>query len=463
MASITYFKNPITFEAAVVMDTTLTVTGVLTLTAALDINNGIDQDVALVAAGDAFNSALTINSATAAVQGLDISVTQLTTPRSSGVVDAAVLSTTSLAGDSGGVYNDLRFEVTDGGGSAVHNAMYVAAGFDALMDLSTCATGEADIVLADNLASALMLREAANIYATLTTTDAAEVLSFNAGLVLGVRFDDSIPLRFGTPGTDLVFTPDGTDVNVTSTGDLVFADSVNLILGTGKDLTMVHNGTNTLVTSAVGNLLVDNTSATGAVYVTLGTDDTATEFAIRNNSETRQMLILADGQVDFAGNVDANLGLDVTGGDLTVASQNLVLSGTAEIVSDRVVVIVTVLVAGTGGSTDGTLDINILKADGAAVSSAKRIYIIATDATGGGEQDLDATITFSAATLGSIVATGAGYCEALSDATGNFACTIANSADDATFVSVMSSHGVALAGQGCLIAECVEKTATWTA
>lgn len=64
---------------------------------------------------------------------------------------------------------------------------------------------------------------------------------------------DNQTMAFGTPGTDLVLTPDGTDVIVTGTGDLVFNDSVDLKVGTGKDIGIAWDGTRLNVTQAAPN------------------------------------------------------------------------------------------------------------------------------------------------------------------------------------------------------------------
>lgn len=55
------------------------------------------------------------------------------------------------------------------------------------------------------------------------------------GTTDGLRLNDNSELRFGTPGTDVVFTPDGTDVVITATGDLVLGDDVDFQIGTSKD------------------------------------------------------------------------------------------------------------------------------------------------------------------------------------------------------------------------------------
>lgn len=139
----------------------------------LVMTGSVDQDLALTAAGDAINSATTINHATAAVEGLDIAVTQLTTARSSGTVDGIKVTLTSIAGDTGGTYNDIELLVVDGGGATpTHNAIKVGAGFDALIDVSAAATGEADVVVGANLAAAFVFRTSALTHLTYRTTTA---------------------------------------------------------------------------------------------------------------------------------------------------------------------------------------------------------------------------------------------------------------------------------------------------
>ena len=68
---------------------------------------------------------------------------------------------------------------------------------------------------------------------TLVTTEGSEVIVVRAAS--GLRLDDQIPLRFGTPGTDLVYTPDGTNVIVTATGILIYNDDVVSAWGTSTN------------------------------------------------------------------------------------------------------------------------------------------------------------------------------------------------------------------------------------
>lgn len=67
-------------------------------------------------------------------------------------------------------------------------------------------------------------------------------------------------------------------------GFLVALDNQGVKLGTGTDDTLAHDGTKTLWTHTTGNLVVDNTSATGATIFQLGTDTSAVKFAVENNT-----------------------------------------------------------------------------------------------------------------------------------------------------------------------------------
>lgn len=165
--------------------TNLTATGNTTLgDAAADtvtVTGHMDIDSDRTTAGSGLDIDGRINSASAAFSSLDITAAQLTTARSSGTVNGAKIATTSLAGDTGSVvYADLRCAApTDGGGTVVHSAIVVEAGHDVCLDVSACATGEADIVIGDNLASALQIREGANAYMTCVSTNSAERMEFD--------------------------------------------------------------------------------------------------------------------------------------------------------------------------------------------------------------------------------------------------------------------------------------------
>ena len=103
------------------------VQGVVQVSAAriFDLDVRIDADVALTAAGDLLNAALQLNHATDEGEAIDASAVQLTTARSAGTLAAVRASTTSLAGDTGGIYAAVVATHTDGGGSAIHYGLLV--------------------------------------------------------------------------------------------------------------------------------------------------------------------------------------------------------------------------------------------------------------------------------------------------------------------------------------------------
>ncbi len=131
-------------------------------------------------AGAAESVTNAINSATASAQGVASVVAQTTTARTAGYVAGFQSNLTSLAGDLNSViYADyFAGAPTDGGGTVIHTGFKVAAGHDVALDLSSCATGEADILIADHLASAFEIREAANQYMVVTSTNDAERIRF---------------------------------------------------------------------------------------------------------------------------------------------------------------------------------------------------------------------------------------------------------------------------------------------
>ena len=73
------------------------------------------------------------------------------------------------------------------------------------------------------------------------------------------------------------------------------------------------------------------------------------------------------------------------------------------------------------------------------------------------------TVTFSAATTGSIVATGSGYAVIETDASGDFACTISDSADETVYVAAISPWGIADTAKACALLASNSHTMTWSA
>ena len=115
------------------------------------------------------------------------------------------------------------------------------------------------------------------------TVDGATTLT--GALTAAAITADSLTMTAGVAGTITLVT-DGAaeDFTISLTG----ATDSSLVLsstGTAQDALQV--------TASAGGIELDSQGATHAIYATLGTDTAATEFAIRNNTETRIWLMTA--------------------------------------------------------------------------------------------------------------------------------------------------------------------------
>jgi hypothetical protein len=140
-----------------------------------------------------------------------------------------------------------------------------------------------------------------------------------------ITLDDSgtaADLQITDSGGDYLFTDAANNQIVlgSSANDVNVPDDTQLEVGTGADFAILHNGTDTTITSQTGDLVIDNTLVTGSTINRLGTDDLNTDFQIQNDSASALFTVDGGGQADFAGNLDANAGLDVIGGSFTHAS-----------------------------------------------------------------------------------------------------------------------------------------------
>ena len=73
------------------------------------------------------------------------------------------------------------------------------------------------------------------------------------------------------------------NLDVTSGIDVTL-DNQPITVGLSADLSIVHNGTNTVTTSTTGDYIVDNTNTSGSSIMQLGTDTDAVDFQVQNNS-----------------------------------------------------------------------------------------------------------------------------------------------------------------------------------
>lgn len=138
----------------------------------------------------------------------------------------------------------------------------------------------------------------------------------------------------GVFGGISTITTNGTDMTFTG-GNLIMGSSDEIVLGATSGLTIVQDGTNSSITSSVGNMVIDNTDVTGLVIVSLGTDTVATNFQVQNDSGSSLLTVSGSGSVAVSGPTNFNdvtqstsstTGSVVFGGGLGIA-KNVFCSG----------------------------------------------------------------------------------------------------------------------------------------
>lgn len=129
----------------------------------------------------------------------------------------------------------------------------------------------------------------------------------------------------------------------------------------------------------------------------------------------------------------------------------------------------TIAVADVAGSNDTTLTVDLVRAEDntTVLGSARQVLITAADTAYeplGGSVGLDTGVTFSAATKGSIVDSGAGWALVTTDADGEFDCTVTNTGDVTTyFVVSTATRGVSDKTLRCTVIASNSDAATWSA
>lgn len=118
---------------------------------------------------------------------------------------------------------------------------------------------------------------------------------------------------------------------------------------------------------------------------------------------------------------------------------------------------------GTGGSANGTLTVQANRLDGTTPIASVRQILILAQSVQYSPRDVETGVTFSAATQGTIVASGGGWALVQTTSAGAFACTISDSADETVYFSATSPHS----GQSSLtewaVTQSDSASATWSA
>jgi hypothetical protein len=101
------------------------------------------------------------------------------------------------------------------------------------------------------------------------------------------------------------------------------------------------------------------------------------------------------------------------------------------------------------------------RTDGTPITSAREVLIVGSSsrfAVGA-----SATLSYGSATTGAIVGSGSGRALVRTDATGAFACTATNSADETLYFFAVSADSVSDAAYSCLVRPGVADSAAWSA
>lgn len=133
-----------------------------------------------------------------------------------------------------------------------------------------------------------------------------------------------------------------------------------------------------------------------------------------------------------------------------------------QLLTDEIVKATIAVGNASGGETTAALTLALKQADNStAVASARQVLILA-----GATQYLstmDTSPTFGSATVGSIIASGSGWCLAETSAAGAFACTVTNSTDETLYFWVTNPNGVSDLTKSCVVLASNSDAATWAA
>lgn len=226
----------------------------------------------LLSAGVGTSLAATVRNATATVKAATATITAETTARTGGVATALEATCVGLAGDtSGASYVALSVDVTKNGGSAVATALKVGDGFDAVLDVSACETGEADVVIGDNLAVALQVRESTNAYLTVRTTNNSEALLLGKLTLFSFQqidmADAAVQLVLGTAGAgEVKLTGQVLAIDPNSGGaseDLTLPTATTLA---GLMVWIKNIGSQSIVVKYSGSTIATITAGSGAAF-----------------------------------------------------------------------------------------------------------------------------------------------------------------------------------------------------
>ena len=114
-------------------------------------------------------------------------------------------------------------------------------------------------------------------------------------------------------------------------------------------------------------------------------------------------------------------------------------------------------------TNDAALTLQLNRLDGStAIAAARQVMINTSTTQYAPAGQPEASVTFGTATVGSIIASGQGWCLAETDATGAFACTATNTDNEAIYFFVQAAARLSDVSKGCGVVASNTDLATWS-
>ena len=325
--------------------------GATTVTASGAVTGGSLTDGTATLSSGALSGATTVTASGAVTGG---SLTDGTATLSSGALSGATTVTASGA-VTGGSLTDGTATLSSGalsGATTVTASGAVTGGSltDGTATLSSGALSGATTVTASGAITGGSLTDGT---ATLSSgaLSGATTVTASGAITGGSLTDGTATLSSGALSGATTGSFSG---NVDATGGLdINADNVALTVGAGTDFSISHDATNTTMTSATGDLIIDNTLATGSTINRLGTDTSATDFQVQNNSASALFTVDGSGAVTTTG-VVTTPGVTTSGKTTVTQLTNINTAVTSNTLSG----VITTVTATNSGQASETFTVN---------------------------------------------------------------------------------------------------------
>lgn len=125
-------------------------------------------------------------------------------------------------------------------------------------------------------------------------------------------------------------------------------------------------------------------------------------------------------------------------------------------------VLATIAVADSA-TNDAALTLQLNRLDGStAIATARQVMISTSTTQYAPAGQPEASVTFGTATVGSIIASGQGWCLAKTSATGAFACTATNTDNETIYFFTQTAARVSVVAEGCDVVASNTDAAVWS-